>query len=485
MNLFNRRSVRRTTLICFGFGSVLVGLFVAYYGAEPRLYWLLFVLFLFPLMYKKKYAAFGACVLVGLMIGIWRGNMMFKELQKYNTLFGKVVLVRGIVADDSGFNESHGVTEFHLNTLRTESTELPGRIQISTREKSAIARGDELEVTGKLKPSKGTSRQGTLGSAKIKIIHKNKSWIEDLRTEFFQSLKNAIPEPRSNLGLGYLVGVRVNIPKDLSDQLALVGLTHIVAVSGYNLTIIVQAVRRMIGKRSAYQSVVFSGLLILGFLIITGGSAPINRAAVVCGFSLLGWYFGRTIKASVLLLLSGALTAFASPLYIWGDPGWYLSFLAFAGVLIIAPLFTKRFFRKKPPGTILQILLETLGAQLCTIPYTLYLFGGASVIAPLANVVVLPLVPFIMLAVFVTGIVGIFLPFVALWIGVVPSSLLTLQMWCIEKMSTIPGAHADTKISLQIMLLLFLVIVGAAVYLEKSIARRVSAERLVKNEDMV
>lgn len=482
MNHFNRRSVRRTTLICFGLGSVLIGLFVAYYGAEPRLYWLLFVLFLLPLLYKKKYGALGVCVLVGLMVGIWRGNMMFKELQKYNTLFGKVIVVRGIVADDSGFNEAHGVTEFHLNKLRTKSAELPGKVQISTREKSAIARGDELEVTGKLKPSKGTSRQGTLGSAKIKIIHKNISLVEDLRTKFFQSLKNAIPEPRSSLGLGYLVGVRVNIPKELSDQLAIVGLTHIVAVSGYNLTIIVQAVRRIIGKRSAYQSVVFSGFLILGFLVIAGGSAPINRAAVVCGFSLLAWYYGRTIKASVLLLLSGALTAFVSPLYIWGDPGWYLSFLAFAGVLIVAPLFVKRFFRKKPPGTVLQILLETLGAQLCTVPYTLYLFGGVSVIAPLANVVVLPLVPFIMLAVFVTGIIGMFFPVIALWIAVVPSSLLTLQMWCIEKLSIVPGAHADTKISLQIMFLMFTIIVVAGVFLQRSIEHE---QRLAEIKDMV
>ena len=49
------------------------------------------------------------------------------------------------------------------------------------------------------------------------------------------------------------------------------------------------------------------------------------------GLGLLAWYFGRVIRPSVLLLVSGAATGLVNPLYVWGDPGWYLSFLAFAG----------------------------------------------------------------------------------------------------------------------------------------------------------
>lgn len=416
-----------------------------------------------------------AVLVAGLLLGIWRGSIAVDQLQRYQPLYGGEVAVSGVVADDPGYNAERRQTEFHANGLIINNQTLPGRVLVSSYEKTSVARGDQVRATGVLKPSKGTSRQGVVGSAKVAVLVQNKSWLEDVRQRFFAAVRQALPEPHASLGLGYLVGLRADIPKELEDQLATVGLTHIIAVSGYNLTIIVQAVRRLFGKRSAYQSVVFSGLLLAGFLLVTGGSAPIIRASVVCSFSLLGWYYGRTLKPVLLLLLSGAITAFASPLYIWGDPGWYLSFLAFGGVLILAPLIVRRYF-KKAPGTTAQILIETLCAQACTIPYTLYLFGGVSVIAPLANVLVLPLIPLLMLAVFIIGLLGAVLPSVAVYAGFIPSSLLTLQLWIVEKLSSVPGAHAEVTISATLMILLFVALVLFTAMLHQHAARNQKQE---------
>ena len=259
----------------------------------------------------------------------------------------------------------------------------------------------------------------------------------------------------------------MSIPKDLSDQLALVGLTHIIAVSGYNLTIIVQAMRRLFGKKSAYQAVLFSGLLIVGFLLVAGSSAPINRAAIVSGLGLLAWYFGRVIRPSVLLLVSGAATGLVNPLYVWGDPGWYLSFLAFAGVLLLAPAITRRYFSHKPPGVVKQTLIETLCAQIATAPYVLYLFGGVSVIAPVAtvdfktsssNVLVLPMIPVVMLLLFTVGVVAMISVPVAVVIGTIPSALLTLQIWVIDRLSRVSWARTEVEISLAVMIISFIII---------------------------
>ncbi len=485
MHIFQTRAVRRTTIISTGLTALLVGLFFAHYGANVQYYWLPFVLCLTPLLLKRRYGAIVAVILMGLFFGIWRGQAIHEKLSTYDNLYGRYIAVYGIVTDDPALEESNNQTQFNIGSIRLGAHELVGRIRVTTREKVQITRGDKVLVSGKLRASKGTTRQGVVGSANIRILTKNNSFIEKVRMRFFAAITLALPEPQASLGLGYLVGASVDIPKELEDQLSVVGLTHIVAVSGYNLTIIVQAVRRLVGKRSAYQSVVFAGLLVAGFLIVTGGSAPIVRAAVVCAFSLVAWYFGRVIQPLLLLLISGALTAFFNPLYVWGDPGWYLSFLAFGGVLIVAPLVTGWLFSKRPLNGILQILAETLCAQICTVPYTLYLFGGVSLIAPLANVVVLPFIPVVMFLVFITGIVGLVAPAAASLIGAAPSAILVLQIWFIQKLSVVPGARLEGQLSAYGMAIFFLIILTLIVILTRRAEGLAARERGLVDADLV
>src|SRR5690606_12381438 len=111
-----------------------------------------------------------------------------------------------------------------------------------------------------------------------------------------------------------------------TDHLTKVGLIHIVAVSGYNLTIIINACRRLLQKRSRFQTLVLSLSLIGTFLLFTGYSPSIVRAALVSGLSLGLWFLGRRIKPVPLLFLAAAITAGANPLYLWSNIGWYLSF---------------------------------------------------------------------------------------------------------------------------------------------------------------
>lgn len=456
-------------MICWGMMALMAGLFAAYHGFSVQTVWLTAI---FPgvyILYKFEKLLLPMAILLGLLVGGWRGSAVFVDLQQYQPLYGKTIELAARVADDSGYNQQRQQTEFHVNSLSVDGQKMPGRVQVGVQEDPKVTRGDQIMVTGKLRPSVGTARQGTLSMAKVTILAKNTGWLERIRSTFFKSVANALPEPQAGLGIGYLVGLRVNIPKDLNEQLAAVGLTHIIAVSGYNVTILVRAVRRLAGKRSAYQSVVFSLLLVAGFVLVAGGSASINRAAVVCVFSLLAWYYGREFKPLLLLLLSGAVTGFINPLYVWGDPGWWLSFLAFGGVLILAPLIIKRYFRKKPPGTISQILIETMCAQACTIPYTLYLFGGVSIIAPLANVLVLPIIPFIMLMVFLVGMVGLISPAIAGFLAIVPSALLTLQLWIVEKLSQVPWAHSEFEIPIYAMLLLFGALIAFMFLLHKRV----------------
>lgn len=473
MKMFERRIVRRNTVLIGGFSALLIGVFAAYFYdfSFPVVFAVGATVILSLVAIKKRKLRLMAVIFIGLLIGFWRGGVVFQKLQQYELLYGQEVALEGRALDDVGYNEERKQFQFYITDVSYKDQDYIGRIQISTKQDPDVTRGDMVAVVGKLKKGIGTSRQGSITFADTKVLRRNDSWLEIIRHKFFSAIHRALPEPQASLGLGYLVGLRVSIPKDLSDQLALVGLTHIIAVSGYNLTIIVQAVRRLFGKKSAYQSVLFSGLLIVGFLLVAGSSAPINRAAIVSGLGLLAWYFGRVIKPSVLLLVSGAVTALINPLYIWGDPGWYLSFLAFAGVLLIAPLIMKRYSAKKQPGIIKQTLIETLCAQLVTAPYVLYLFGGVSVIAPIANVLVLPLIPFIMLLVFMVGIIGMIHVPAAVFLGVVPSALLSLQVWIIDRLSSVSWARTELEISVGTMIFGFVLIAAFGTVLYQSTRR--------------
>jgi ComEC/Rec2-related protein len=460
MKMFERLIVRRNTVLIGGFSALLIGVFAAYFYdfSFPVVFAVGATVILSLVAIKKRKLRLMAVIIMGLLIGFWRGGVVFQKLQQYELLYGQEVALEGRALDDVGYNEERKQFQFHITDVSYKDQDYIGRIQISTKQDPDVTQGDMVAVVGKLKKGIGTSRQGSITFADTKVLRRNDSWLEIIRHKFFSAIHRALPEPQASLGLGYLVGLRVSIPKDLSDQLALVGLTHIIAVSGYNLTIIVQAMRRLFGKKSAYQAVLFSGLLIVGFLLVAGSSAPINRAAIVSGLGLLAWYFGRVIRPSVLLLVSGAATGLVNPLYVWGDPGWYLSFLAFAGVLLLAPAITRRYFSHKPPGVVKQTLIETLCAQIATAPYVLYLFGGVSVIAPVANVLVLPMIPVVMLLVFTVGVVAMISVPVAVVIGTIPSALLTLQIWVIDRLSRVSWARTEVEISLAVMIISFIII---------------------------
>jgi len=134
------------------------------------------------------------------------------------------------------------------------------------------------------------------------------------------------------------------------------------------------------------------------------------------------------------------MTVLVNPSYVWGDLGWLLSFAAFAGVMIIAPIATAYFFGEENVPFLGQLLIETIAAQVATLPIMVVAFQQLSVIAPVANVLILPLIPFIMLLVAIAGIGTIIMPVFAAAIGWPAEQLLHIQITIINWCADIPWA---------------------------------------------
>lgn len=364
--------------------------------------------------------------LVFISLGWWRGSTYQSQLAINQSVFGKKVSIIGIAQSDSVYAQQ-GQLMFDISDVRTtDGIKITGDITVKGFGELMIYRGDTVSVSGKLQSRRGNS-VGAISYAQIKIIQSGQSFVANFSRNFAASLRTALPEPVATFAVGLLVGQQSDLPQDVQTQLRQVGLTHIIAVSGYNLTVLAMAARRLLEKQSKYQTLLASFGLIGFFIAITGTSPPIVRASIISGLSLWAWYYGRAVQPLVLLLASAAFSVALTPSYIWGNVSWFLSFLAFYGVLIIGPQIVKLFYKGREPPMLSGLIIETLCATIAVLPYSLYVFGQMSLVGIFANIMVVPLTPLAMLLCAVSGFTGLVIPVVQGWIAW-PAHLLLLYM---------------------------------------------------------
>jgi competence protein ComEC len=288
-------------------------------------------------------------------------------------------------------------------------------------------------------------------------------------------MQSALPEPLASFGMGLLIGQRANLPDQVYQSLLMVGLVHIIAVSGYNLTVILRASKGLFSRYSRRLSLLLSLGLVAVFLLIAGASASIVRAAIVSVLSLFAAYYGRRVKPLVLIMLAAAITAWLNPYYVWTDVGWYLSFLAFFGVMIVAPMLLVRLPKRWQTSLVATVVLESFCAELMTIPYVLHIFGQISFIGLVANVLVVALVPLAMLLCLVAGLAGMFVAPVAGWLAWPAVLLLTYMLDIADLLSRIPHIFVQGLSFTLIELLLLYAFVGLLTW---SLWRRLSRHQL-------
>jgi competence protein ComEC len=400
-------------------------------------------------IFRIKY--FMWCLLIGAFaLGIWRGSAERVASQVLQGLVGQTVTLTGVVADDPATSPKN-VTNFTVSDIRLGNKSISGSLPVYTYP-VRVHRGYQIQLQGKVKPGFG-KYVASISYPQLVVISDQQSELERTRARFFAGMKTALGEPAASFGLGLLVGIRALIPKDLQTTLALVGLSHLVAVSGYNLTIIVRAVERLCLRFGRGIALVVSLWVIAGFMAVTGASASIVRAAVVSVLLLLAAYYGRNFKPVVLLLLAAAATALVKPSYLT-DLGWLLSFLAFYGILVLTPAIWTRF--GEPKSIIIKLLTESLSAQIMTLPLILFIFGQLSIVAPLSNVLILPLVPLAMALCLIAGLAGMLIPAWCGWFAWPAQLLLDVVMRVINAFAALPWAGTTIYIDAKSMIIAYI-----------------------------
>lgn len=416
-------------------------------------------------LWRKAAYLLPVAIIAGMLFGLWRGSLLQSELDVYQKMYGRSVALNGTVADDSDLGK-HGEMLVRLTHISVADRAIAGKVWVSIDHASDIKRGDIIRVTGVMNKGFG-SFSASLYQAKLMRIERPQPGdvARQVRDWFADLVRTGIAEPQASLGLGYLLGQRRALPPELTQALVVTGLTHIVVASGYNLTILVRLARRLFVGVSKYLATIAASSMIIGFIAITGASPSMTRAGLVSGLSLAAWYFGRQFHPLVLLPFAAAITVIIDPTYAWNDLGWQLSFAAFGGVMILAPLLQRYFFGAQKPGTIRQILGETISASIVTLPILMLAFGQFSNVALVTNLLVLPFVPLAMLLTFIAGLGAVVLPGLATIIGAPAQVLLTYMTGVVHYFSELPWAQTTIEIQSWVMWLAYAAIVALCVYL--------------------
>lgn len=375
------------------------------------------------LLIRRSRLLFWALCIGMIACGAWRGWTTSLPNTYAGRRIGQTVTIIGEVIDDPGRNDKDQIV-FTVGSGRLNGMAVGYNVRVSSPTGS-FQRGYRVAVTGKLYQALGASPV-QMSFAQVQILSDKIGWLDRVRARFFAGSRTLMPDPMSGFGIGLLVGVRSLIDKPLQDTLSLVGLSHLVAVSGYNLTIIIQAMSRLFNRWSLFVTTAFSGWLIFGFLLVAGFSASIVRAAMVSSLGLLISYYGYEARPLTLIALPGMITVAINPSYLVNDLGWQLSFLAFFGILVIAPLAEQRFV--KQPNAIKSLLIESTAAHVITLPLIMLKFGTVSMVAPISNVTVLPMVPMAMFLSFTSGLVGALAPAIGGWLALPGTGLLALMI---------------------------------------------------------
>lgn len=259
-----------------------------------------------------------------------------------------------------------------------------------------------------------------------------------LKNWYVHGLQRALPEPQSSLAAGITVGAKQSLGEELLEAFRLTGLIHIVVLSGYNVTIVAEAIMRMLRRTPKHISLWVGIFSIVLFVLMTGAGATIVRAGIMAILALIARATHKTYALTRALCIAGGLMLLHNPSLLLHDPSFQLSFIATLGLIHVAPIFEIYFKWITQKFGMREIIAATIGTQVAVLPLLLYLTGTVSFSALPVNVLVLPIVPLAMGLSFLAGITGTLTAGIGMLVGFPAHLLLSYIFWIVSFFEQVP-----------------------------------------------
>ncbi len=266
------------------------------------------------------------------------------------------------------------------------------------------------------------------------------------------TINQLFPNPQAALLTGILLGDDNGLPPDLADDFRATGMTHIIAISGFNISLLVVILVSLgepfLGRRGAAVFAI-SGIVL--YTVLVGADASVVRAAMMGTIYLLTQrWLGRPNFAFASLFAAGFLMTLVNPFTLW-DVGFQLSFMATLSLMLYADPFThwtheqlRRMMSRRAARRVMNVLSEavviTLAAQVLTLPLMIAYFQQVSLMSLPANALILPVQPAVMIWGGLAALVGMAFPAVGQVIAWAAWLPLTYTIVLVRAFAAVPYA---------------------------------------------
>jgi competence protein ComEC len=432
----------------------------------------LFLISLFLIVYlisfKKKILLLPIVFLIVTSLTFYRIDSINYE-PKIPNFHNQKIEATGTIIGESDIRSSNTRLKISVDDiiLKTEDNSFSGSLKtneniiITTSHFPEYKNGDEIRVSGKVQVPENFKNENGIEFDYINYLAKDdihsviyyprivlinrpsfsfNRIIFDIKNSFLEKVQSVIPSPEAELLGGILLGTKRSLGEDLEEKFRIVGLIHIVVLSGYNVTIIAEAIFRALGGLPKFISASLGIISIIIFTIMVGSGATVVRSAIMTIIAVIGRISHQNYDVNRALFLAGSIMVFHNPDILLYDPSFQLSFLATIGLINISG-FVKKFITIVPEKFELrEITSATLSTQIAVLPLLAKMTGELSLVAPIVNVITLQVIPITMLLGFISGLGTYINETIGLVLSYIPYLFLSYILLVVEIFSKVKFA---------------------------------------------
>ena len=270
----------------------------------------------------------------------------------------------------------------------------------------------------------------------------NGFWLKEklfsLKEKFLSAIAKVVPEPHSAFLGGITIGAREGLPESLQEKFRTTGVAHIVALSGYNITIVAETIMLFLSFLPQYLAIGGGVIGVILFAIMTGASATVLRASIMALLALTARATGRIYTVSWALFLAGFFMILQNPKILRFDTSFQLSFLATLGLIYISPIVKNKLGFVTDRFNLREIFSATISAQIAVLPLLVYKTGLFSIVGLPVNFLILPFIPLTMFFGFAVGILGMFSSLLSLPFAWASYALLQYELFIVDIFAKLP-----------------------------------------------
>ncbi len=321
--------------------------------------------------------------------------------------------------------------------LKPINKKISGNVLVKTQLYPSYQYGDQIEITSFLiqpeaiedfKYDKYLAKDKiySLGyGARVRLINQDKTnqtelnqldkfknlilqTVYNLRQNISDQINKIWPEPTASFVNSILLGYKRAMSEDIKEEFRRAGVSHIIVISGLHITLITILLSKILYSLNINRKKQLPIILIILtiFALLSGFSASTIRASIMGLIVLFSQNIGRHIQKHLILLYTAIIILLMNPLLLFYDLGFQLSFLATIGLIYLSPIFKKLFKFLPNKMEIQSTFVSSFSAIIMTLPLTIYQFKTISLLAPIANLFILPLIPILMLFGFINILIS-------------------------------------------------------------------------------